>query len=250
MGALHPGHLSLIEQAQQKCDVVICSIFVNPTQFNDPKDLEKYPRPIAHDIQLLESSHCDALFYPAVDEMYAPNEHWYLDLGQLDKILEAAHRPGHFQGVTQIVKKLFDIVKPDYAFFGQKDYQQYQVVSYMTKHFALPISIVGCPIVRESDGLAMSSRNVRLSEKGRQDALALYTALLQAKANLIQHTPEQITATVIQNFKNNETVSLEYFAICDTDTLAEVTTISPDKGYVALIAAWVDGVRLIDNLLF
>ena len=125
MGALHQGHLSLLAQAQQRCDAVVCSIFVNPTQFNDPKDLEKYPRPIESDIEKLEQAGCDVLFNPAVNEIYAGNEHWHLDIGELENLLEGKFRPGHYQGVTQVVCKLFDIVKPDLAFFGQKDYQQF-----------------------------------------------------------------------------------------------------------------------------
>jgi pantoate--beta-alanine ligase len=156
MGALHNGHLSLIARAQQQTSLVVCSIFVNPTQFNDPKDLEKYPRPIESDIAKLEGAGCDVLFNPEVSEMYAGNEQWHLNIGELESLLEGASRPGHYQGVTQVVNKLFDIVQPDLAFFGQKDYQQYLVINKMIELLNLPVKLVMCPIEREPDGLAMS----------------------------------------------------------------------------------------------
>src|SRR5690606_29295165 len=150
MGALHEGHLSLINEAKKQSDLVVCSIFVNPTQFNDPKDLEKYPRPIEQDIALLESAGCDVLFLPSVEEMYpSPQEEWHIDLGQLDQIWEGEHRPGHFQGVTQIVYKLFQIVQPDAACFGQKDFQQIMVIQKMLDITKLPIQIIICPIIRD-----------------------------------------------------------------------------------------------------
>lgn len=158
MGALHQGHLSLIEQARQLGDIVVCSIFVNPTQFNDPKDLEIYPRPILSDTEKLETVGCDILFNPEVHEMYAGNEKWHLNIGQLEGLLEGKFRPGHYQGVTQVVYKLFDIVKPDIALFGQKDYQQFLVISKMVELLNLPVKLVMCPIVRETDGLAMPQK--------------------------------------------------------------------------------------------
>ena len=172
MGALHEGHLSLINFAKPSTDVTICSIFVNPTQFNDPKDLEKYPRPIENDIALLESVGCDILFLPSVEEMYPENDpQWQIDLGDLDRIWEGEHRPGHFQGVTQIVYKLFDLVKPNQACFGQKDFQQVMVIQRMLEIKNLDIKLLICPIVRNEKGLALSSRNARLTEAGKELSL-------------------------------------------------------------------------------
>ena len=250
MGALHEGHLSLVNEAGKHADLVVCSIFVNPTQFNDPKDLEKYPRPIEHDIALLESVGCDVLFLPGIEEMYPdPQETWTIDLGNLDKIWEGQHRPGHFQGVTQVVYKLFQIVQPDIACFGQKDFQQVMVIQRMLDVTGLPVHLVICPIVRDENGLALSSRNVRLSEAGKQKALVLSKALRTIKEGFL-HRPlpelQQIGSAIIQD---TEGVTLEYFAICKTSTLKEALSVSPYKKYVAIVAAWVEGVRLIDNML-
>lgn len=164
MGALHKGHLSLIEIAQKQAEIVVCSIFVNPTQFTDPKDLEKYPRPLEHDIKMLKDAGCSVVFMPTVKEMYPsfPNpENWHIDLGPAEFLLEGEFRKGHYQGVTQIVKKLFDAVEPDVAFFGQKDFQQVLMIKNMVKFFNLQVEIISCPIIREDDGLAMSSRNIQ-----------------------------------------------------------------------------------------
>ncbi len=249
MGALHDGHLALIRHAQAAADVVVCSIFVNPTQFNDPKDLEKYPRPIENDIRLLQDVGCDALFHPDADELYGPNEQWYLDLGRLDRVLEGLHRPGHFQGVTQVVKKLFDVVQPHTACFGQKDFQQYKVVEYMVKTLCLPLTLEMCPTVREPDGLALSSRNVRLSKQGREHALALYRTLRQTKTDLGEKRLNVLRKEAIERLQDSPGIQLEYFAIYRADTFEEAHEITPHQPLVALVAAWVDGVRLIDNLL-
>ena len=163
MGALHRGHISLIEQAKAGNDVVVCSIFVNPTQFTDAKDLENYPRPIAADIAKLESAGCHILFNPEVNEIYDGNEHWHLNIGQLEFLLEGEFRPWHYQGVTQVVYKLLEIVKPTNLYMGQKDYQQFMVVSKMVAMLNMPVKMVMCPIEREADGLAMNSRNIHLS---------------------------------------------------------------------------------------
>lgn len=251
MGALHRGHLSLIKQSKQQTDLTVCSIFVNPTQFNDPADLEKYPRPIEQDKLLLESAACDVLFLPAVDEMYVQGESWHIDLGDLDRIWEGAHRPGHYQGVTQIVKKLFDIIKPDFAFFGQKDFQQCMVIQRMVDKLNMPILLKIGDTLREPDGLAMSSRNVRLSAQGHHHALILSKVLF-----MVQHEFEQGLAVgalknkALEMLNHAEGVELEYFAICDTATLNEVKADQrPDGPLVAIVAAWVEGVRLIDNVL-
>lgn len=250
MGALHEGHLSLINYAKPLTDITVCSIFVNPTQFNDPKDLEKYPRPIENDIALLESVGCDILFMPTVEEMYPENDpEWHIDLGNLDQIWEGEHRPGHFQGVTQIVFKLFDLVKPNQACFGQKDFQQVMVIQRMIDIKKLDIKLLICPIIRSEEGLALSSRNARLSEEGKENALTLITALRFIKDNLEQKSVAELLDGAKEILASNPAVELEYLSICETSTLAPVDNIEAGKDYVALIAAWVEKVRLIDNIL-
>ena len=250
MGALHEGHLSLINYAKPLTDITVCSIFVNPTQFNDPKDLEKYPRPIENDIALLESIGCDILFMPTVEEMYPENDpEWHIDLGNLDQIWEGEHRPGHFQGVTQIVFKLFDLVKPNQACFGQKDFQQVMVIQRMIDIKKLNIKLLICPIIRSEEGLALSSRNARLSEEGKENALTLITALRFIKDNLEQKSVAELLDGAKEIIASNPAVELEYLSICETSTLAPVDNIETGKDYVALIAAWVEKVRLIDNIL-
>lgn len=250
MGALHEGHLSLINYAKPLTDITVCSIFVNPTQFNDPKDLEKYPRPIENDIALLESVGCDILFMPTVEEMYPENNPaWHIDLGNLDQIWEGEHRPGHFQGVTQIVFKLFDLVKPNQACFGQKDFQQVMVIQRMIDIKNLDIKLLICPIIRSEAGLALSSRNARLSEEGKENALTIITALRFIQDNLEQKSVAELLDGAKTIIASNPAVELEYLSICETSTLAPVDNIESGKDYVALIAAWVEKVRLIDNIL-
>ncbi len=250
MGALHNGHLSLIESAKKSADITVCSIFVNPTQFNDPEDLKKYPRPIEQDIALLEKVSCDVLFLPSVEEMYAENEaKWHLDLGRLDQIWEGEKRPGHFQGVTQVVYKLFNLVQPDVAFFGQKDFQQVMVIQKMIDLKKLPIEIIIHPIVRDTDGLALSSRNTRLSELGKKQALVLYRMLSYAKSNFTEQSIEEIEQYAIQILNEETAAELEYFAICETRTLERAHSIEANKQYVALVVVWIEGVRLIDNMI-
>lgn len=247
MGALHQGHLSLLAQAQQQSDVSVCSIFVNPTQFNDPKDLEKYPRPIESDIQKLERAGCDVLFNPEINEMYADNEQWHLDLGELEHLLEGKFRPGHYQGVTQVVFKLFDIVKPDLAFFGQKDYQQVMVIQKMIDLLHLPVKLVMCPILREGDGLAMSSRNIHLSADDRQHALVLSRTLNWLKQNFDAGQIASLTKQCEDMIKAEPGVQLEYFEIANGENLHNA---DPDnKQIVALVAAKVGTTRLIDNMI-
>jgi len=248
MGALHQGHLSLIDIARASCDTVVCSIFVNPTQFNDPKDLEKYPRPVEADIEKLKTEGCDVLFLPSTDEMYAANETWHIDLGYLENILEGEFRPGHYQGVTQIVKKLFDVVTPDKAFFGQKDYQQVMVINKMVEIFKMPVEIIMCPILREADGLAMSSRNIHLSATERKQSLALSQSLLDAKRNFTMSTLEALEQHSAAFLENKEGIKLEYFKICNANTLLPAKSKDED-GLVALVAAKVGATRLIDNII-
>ncbi|MBY0243852.1 MAG: pantoate--beta-alanine ligase [Sphingobacteriaceae bacterium] len=251
MGALHEGHLSLISLAKQQAKLVVCTIFVNPTQFTDPKDLEKYPRPLAHDIEKLTQVNCDILFMPSVLEMYPDfptPEKWKIDLGKAEFLLEGAFRAGHYQGVTQIVKKLFDAVEPNIAFFGQKDYQQVLMIKNMVAHFQLPIEIVSCPIVREESGLAMSSRNIHLSDEDRQKALVLFKALNIAKENFNKLSIEDTLDLSISTIAQTQGVELDYFTIADGETLEPITTKNATK-IVALVAAKVGQTRLIDNMI-
>lgn len=248
MGALHNGHISLLAYAKTQADVVVCSIFVNPTQFNDPKDLERYPRPIEKDIQMLELAQCDVLFNPPVNEIYAADEPaWHLDIGPLETVLEGEFRPGHYQGVTQVVHKLFDIIKPDVAFFGQKDYQQVLVISRMVELLHMPVKMVMCPIVREDGGLALSSRNVHLSTDEKQQSLALSQALQLVKQNFADHNLTELKQLGIDFLSSQPGVKPEYFEIVDGDTLQPATANS--KKIVALVAAWVGKTRLIDNII-
>ncbi|WP_134089457.1 pantoate--beta-alanine ligase [Olivibacter sp. XZL3] len=252
MGALHEGHLALIERAKSTTSISVCSIFVNPTQFNDPADLEKYPRPIEKDIALLEAAGCDVLFLPTVGEMYPSDEEaWSFDLGQLDKIWEGAKRPGHYQGVTQIVNKLFHIVKPNIAFFGQKDFQQCMVIQLMVDKLALPVRLEIVDTIRDADGLAKSSRNVRLSPRARTQALALSKALFMVKQAVEQgESPQQAKEEALRFLQQAKGVELEYFAVCNPRDLTEIGPEQQNiRPLVVILAAWVGGVRLIDNIL-
>lgn len=248
MGALHAGHLSMIQLARQKADVIVCSIFVNPTQFNDKKDLENYPRPVEDDIRKLEKVNCHVLFIPDVDEMYTSAEQWNIELGNLDKILEGKIRPGHYQGVTQIVKKLFDTINPQYAFFGQKDYQQFMVISYMIKKLFLKIKLVLCPIIRENDGLAMSSRNIYLSPDDRKNALALSKVLTKAKEHFQTKAIPQIKKEAESFLKSAPGIQVEYFEIFNANSF-EATSSKRPTSLIALVAAKVGSIRIIDNMI-
>lgn len=248
MGALHPGHISLIEAARLLTDVVVCSIFVNPTQFNDKKDLENYPRPIEEDIEMLRAVKCDVLFLPEVDEMYNSTDLWNIELGNLDKILEGSIRPGHYQGVTQIVKKLFDTLRPHYAFFGQKDYQQYMVISYMVKKLRIRIRLVICPIIREIDGLAMSSRNVYLSPDDRRNALALFHGLNKARDMYKTSTVSQIKEEVCAFLESSPGIEPEYFEIYNARSFEPLNS-KRAANVIALVAARVGKIRIIDNMM-
>jgi pantoate--beta-alanine ligase len=247
MGALHRGHISLIEQAKAANDVVICSIFVNPTQFNDPKDLERYPRPIEADISKLEAAACDILFNPAVTEVYGSNEHWHLNIGQLEFLLEGEFRPGHYQGVTQVVYKLLDIVKPTTLYLGQKDYQQFMVVSRMVELLGIPVKMVMCPIEREADGLAMSSRNIHLTADDRQHALVLSKTLNWLKANFDIKNIFGLEQDAMAMLQAEPGVEPEYIELADGKTLLPADENS--SSIVALTAVKVGKTRLIDNVL-
>ena len=251
MGALHKGHLSLIKMAQKEADMVVCSIFVNPTQFTDPKDLEKYPRPLEHDIKMLQEAGCNVVFMPSVKEMYPSfpiPEHWHIDLGDAEFLLEGEFRKGHYQGVTQIVKKLFDAVSPNLAFFGQKDFQQVLMIKNMVQHFRLPVTIISCPIIREDDGLAMSSRNIHLSATDRKNALVLNRALRHIEVHYGSEKLDKLLAEAKKMISETPGVVLDYLTIADPETLLPITD-EKQKNAVVLVAAKVGETRLIDNVL-
>lgn len=248
MGALHAGHLSLIEQARKTAEIIVCSIFVNPTQFNDKKDLENYPRPVDDDIRKLEEVKCDILFIPEVDEMYNSSEKWAIELGNLDTVLEGKIRPGHYQGVTQIVKKLFDTVNPDFAFFGQKDYQQFMVISYMVKKLRMKVKLVLCPIIREEDGLAMSSRNIYISAADRTNSLALFHALSKFRALYKTKSIPQLKTEITSFLKSAPGIEMEYFEIFNAKSFKPATT-KRSGSIIALVAAKVGSIRIIDNMI-
>ncbi|RFZ92790.1 pantoate--beta-alanine ligase [Mucilaginibacter conchicola] len=247
MGALHNGHIALIKRAKAENDITVCSIFVNPTQFNDPKDLEKYPRPIEADMAKLEAAGCDILFNPEVNEMYDDNEQWHLDIGPLEQLLEGEFRPGHYQGVTQVVYKLLDIVKPTNLYMGQKDYQQFLIVSRMVELLSIPVNMVMCPIERETDGLAMSSRNVHLSADERKHSLVLSKTLNYIKEHFDISQEAELEEQAMEMLAAEEGVEPEYFRIVDGKTLLPATPAS--TSVVALTAAKVGKTRLIDNVL-
>ncbi|WMX15682.1 pantoate--beta-alanine ligase [Aureispira sp. CCB-E] len=249
MGALHLGHLSLIQRAFQDCDLVVCSIFVNPTQFGDAEDLEKYPRPIESDIEKLEKIGCSALFLPDVTEVYpkdliSPT----FDLSGLDKTMEGAHRPGHFAGVVEVVHRLLDIAQPDCLYMGQKDYQQFAIIKHMLGLMNSSIQLVRVPIVREEDGLAMSSRNVRLSPEGRIKAQLISQMLFEAKKHAIHMSLEEVKQQALA-FINQHQLEVDYFTIIDGDSLEIIDSFDKATIVTACTTVRVDGVRLLDNII-
>jgi pantoate--beta-alanine ligase len=249
MGALHEGHLALIRSSKAATGVTVCSLFVNPTQFNNPSDLEKYPRTVEKDIAMLESAGCDVLFAPETATMYERPGVISFDFGNLDKVLEGKFRPGHFSGVATVVSKLFHIVEPDEAFFGQKDYQQFQIISKLVDELKFNIKLHSIPIFREANGLAMSSRNLRLTDEQRKKVMVLHQSLSDARNQLLTGKPwTAIRAEVIEGLNKTEELQLEYFELAHRDDLAVVNDVDPSKG-ILLIACFVGTVRLIDNMI-
>jgi pantoate--beta-alanine ligase len=248
MGALHEGHGALIQQAISENETVICSIFVNPTQFNKTEDLEKYPRKENEDITYLKQLGCNILFLPTSDEIY--NEYTFpgIILNELEHVMEGEFRPNHFQGVCQVVYRLFDLVKPTKAYFGLKDFQQVAVIRYMTNFFNLPVEIVACPTIRETNGLAMSSRNLRLSEEDKKASLVIFNTLKFTKENLDNTaTIDELKNKSIALFEQGN-LKLEYLEIVDRDTLV-LKDKHQKENLVACIAAYCNEVRLIDNMI-
>lgn len=250
MGALHEGHLSLVRQASSENNVVVVSIFVNPTQFNDPVDLENYPRQLEADLDLLQSMQVSIAFTPAIREMYPEEDLRTFDLGGLDQLLEGAHRQGHFTGVAQIVSKLFDLIKPTRAYFGQKDFQQLVIIRRLVELLQMEIEIVPCPTVREQDGLAMSSRNMLLSDEERKAAPFIHQTLRLAREKKGSMTPDEVRTWVVSHFQNQRLMHLEYFDIVEDKGLESVSDWSQPVNKVGCIAVQFGGVRLIDNLNF
>jgi pantoate--beta-alanine ligase len=250
MGALHHGHMSLIHKAKSENDISICSIFVNPTQFNEQSDLEKYPRTLAEDISLLIENNNDILFWPTVQEMYPEdlNTEIELDLEGLDKLMEGAFRPGHFAGVAQVVKRLLDITNPHRLYMGQKDFQQFSIVSKMIKDLEINVENVSCDIIREESGLAMSSRNRRLDPDIKKRASILSKTLSQAKENISSMQPSEITEWAMKNMTIPD-FKPEYFTIADGYTLQAIESFEDHDFVVACTAVWAGEVRLIDNMI-
>lgn len=250
MGALHQGHISLVEAAARECDLVVVSIFVNPNQFNDAGDLERYPRDLKKDMDLLKPTRCELLFVPSVEEVYPEPDNRVFDFGVLDIVMEGKHRPGHFNGVAQVVSRLFDMVKPDKAFFGQKDFQQLAIVREMVRQLNFGTEVVACPIIRESDGLAMSSRNTLLTKKHRKSA-PLIAKTLSESCNFVHTKSIDETKTFVYELINqDENLEIEYFDIVDGDTLLAVDNWDQSSYIVGCIAVFAGKIRLIDNIIY
>ncbi|MCY1226326.1 Pantothenate synthetase [compost metagenome] len=250
MGALHQGHLSLIEKSLGENQVTVVSIFVNPTQFNNAEDLEKYPRTLEKDTQKIENVSKEVLvFAPSVEDIYNGNTvSASFNFDGLENQMEGEHRPGHFDGVGTIVKRLFEIVHPTNAYFGEKDFQQLQIVKKMVEKHQMPVNVIGCPIFREQNGLAMSSRNERLSAQQRENASLIYKTLKTAKEKFGTESAKEVTSWVESVFKKNPEFNLEYFQIADEDQLLPIQEKDNSKKYRAFIAVFINSIRLIDNI--
>lgn len=248
MGALHQGHISLISQSAAQNDLTVVSIFVNPRQFNDRNDFEKYPRNIDADIKLLEYSGCNVLFLPEYNDIFTKDLPVALDLDGLDAIWEGAFRPGHFKGVVDVVDALFDAVQPHKAYFGRKDFQQLLIIRKLAEQYYPTIEIVECKIVREPDGLAMSSRNARLDGEGRKAAGSINRILSECQVMAVQHaTVKQVADFAMNSLQLVPGLKTEYIAVCDKNTLFSAPAEKSACGYMLLVAVWCAGVRLIDN---
>jgi pantoate--beta-alanine ligase len=251
MGYLHEGHLSLIRLAKEKSDVVITTIFVNPLQFAPNEDYDRYPRDFERDVKLAQSAGCDIIFHPSVEEMYPQNFLTYVEVDKLTKVLEGEFRPTHFRGVTTVVAKLFNITKPHIAVFGQKDAQQALIIKQMVRDLNFDIEIIVAPIIREPDGLAMSSRNVYLSDSERKDATVLYESLKLAE-KLIENgerNSKNIILKMEELIKSKPTAMIDYIAIVEPETLEKVETLSEGKEYLIALAVRIGSTRLIDNTI-
>ena len=248
MGALHAGHRSLVERARRECATVVVSVFVNPTQFNDKTDLKNYPRTPEADLRLLEEVGADYVFMPSVEEVYPEPDTRTFDFGMIDKVMEGATRPGHFNGVAQVVSRLFDLVKPAKAYFGEKDFQQIAVIREMVRQLRIPVEIIPCPIVRGEDGLALSSRNTLLDTDHRTAAPYIYKVLKAAVEKSHQTTPDQLAAWVTAQVESNPLLKVIYFQVVDAATMQQVRTWEESPVIQGCIAVQAGDIRLIDNI--
>ena len=248
MGALHQGHISLVERARKECDVVVVSVFVNPTQFNDKNDLKNYPRTPEADAAMLEAAGVDYVLFPSVEEIYPEPDTRVFDFGQIDKVMEGATRPGHFNGVAQVVSRLFAIVNPTKAYFGEKDFQQIAVIRAMCAQLGLTLEIVDCPIIRDVDGLARSSRNTLLTPEHRAAAPHIYEVLSAAATKLGEMTPQQLTEWVVAEVENNPLLKVIYFQAVDALSLQQVEDWEDSARIQGCIAVQAGEIRLIDNI--
>lgn len=250
MGALHAGHLSLVKQAANENHLAVVSIFVNPTQFNDPKDLERYPRTLNTDLELLDKTGCQIVFAPHVLEVYPEPDSRKFDFGNLETVMEGKHRPGHFNGVAQVVSKLLEMVKPDNAYFGLKDFQQLAIIKNLVQQLQLPVRIVPCPIVREESGLAMSSRNELLTAEERKNAAVISSTLCEAKELSTKKSVHEIEKWITETINKNPYLTVEYVEIVDDEKLKPVKNWSEENRKVGCVAVYCGKVRLIDNIVF
>ena len=250
MGALHKGHLSLVERCVRENDICVVSVFVNPTQFNDKHDLETYPRTLEADCALLESAGCDFVFAPSVEEMYPEPDTRTFDFGTVMQVMEGAKRPGHFNGVAQVVSKLFYIVEPDNAYFGEKDFQQMAVIRAMGKQLQIPVQINACPIVREADGLALSSRNTRLTPALRQKAPLIARTLQESKALAATKSVREVIDYVVNTLNADPDLEVEYYEIVDGDSLVSIQDWKDTSYAVGCVTVYCGEVRLIDNIKY
>jgi len=248
MGALHLGHISLVKQSSSENNITIVSIFVNPTQFNNIEDLEKYPRNLEADFALLEKNACDYVFVPEVSEMYPEKDNRIFDFGNIDKVMEGKHRPGHFNGVGQIVSKLFEAVPAHSAYFGLKDFQQLAIINELVRQLEIDIQVVACPIVREENGLAMSSRNERLTKEQRDEAGIIFATLSEIKKRSKFENIKNVRDWAINEINSNPSFQVEYIEIVDNKNLMSIDTWENENGISVCIALFADQVRLIDNI--
>ena len=248
MGALHEGHISLVARARKECDVVVASVFVKPTQFNDKYDLRNYPRTPEADAAMLEEAGVDLVLFPSVEEIYPEPDTRQFDFGLIDKVMEGATRPGHFNGVAQVVSRLFAIVEPTCAYFGEKDFQQIAVIRAMVAQLGLEVEIIDCPIIRDTDGLARSSRNLLLTPEHRAAAPHIYEVLSAAQAKVGEMTPAELTAWVTAEVERNELLKVIYFAAVDALTMQTVEAWSDSERVQGCIAVQAGEIRLIDNI--
>lgn len=248
MGALHQGHLALIQAAKQRNDITVCSIFVNPAQFNNAGDLHKYPRTPDKDIELLKEVLCDVVFLPEIEELYPHKPTLSFDFGHLDKVMEGKFRPGHFSGVGLVVSKLFNIVQPDDAYFGQKDWQQFSIIRQMAEELNFNINLHDVPTLRENDGLALSSRNQRLNADQRKQAVVFYNALKSAKEKLLNGETVAAVRASVKQMVEQQGIRLEYFEVAESKNLKLLENVDDAKRPIMCIAGFVDEVRLIDNM--